>query len=213
MAASLAKRCTVQIAYAIGVAEPVSISIDTHGTGVVSDEVIERAVRDTFDLTPGGIIRGLDLRRPIYRSTSSLGHFGRWRKKTIYLWELTNKVKELVVAINSHSEIIDSTEQMTVKNIDPDKLAALLAYAQDGGRICPQPLKWKELWEMLPDKKRNGDGWNPPLPLILGAWWQTTGLEKMLRLREHIEYATNHGALDRVNDYLRGLLQDQWHTS
>lgn len=92
-----------------------------------------------------------------------------------------------------------------------NKLEALLAYVQEDGRICPQPMQWKKLWEMLPDRQRDGSGWNPPLPLILGAWWEATRLEKMLRLREHIEYAETRGALDRVDDYLRRLHQDQWH--
>ena len=94
-----------------------------------------------------------------------------------------------------------------------NKLEALLAYVQADGRICPQPPQWKKLWEMLPDKKRDEGGWYPPLPLILGAWWETTGLEKMLRLREHIEYAASHGELNKVDDYLRHLFKDQWHTS
>lgn len=94
-----------------------------------------------------------------------------------------------------------------------NKLEALLAYVQEDGRVCPQPPQWKKLWEMLPGKKRDGSGWHPPLPLILGAWWDTSHLEKMLRLREHIEYAASHGALDNVDDYLRRLLADQWHIS
>jgi S-adenosylmethionine synthetase len=77
VAAGLARRCEVQLAYAIGVAEPVSVMIDTFGTGAVPDEALERAVRDVFDLTPRGIIDALELRRPIYRATAAYGHFGR----------------------------------------------------------------------------------------------------------------------------------------
>lgn len=94
-----------------------------------------------------------------------------------------------------------------------NKLEALLAYVQEDGRICPQPPQWKKLWEILPDKQRDGSGWNPPLPLILGSWGETTGTEKMLRLREHIEYAASHGEIDSVDSYLRRLLQSQWHLS
>ena len=79
VAANLAERCTVQLAYAIGVAEPVSVAVDTHRTGTVGDEVIGRAIQDCFDLTPGGIISALNLLRSVYADTSSLGHFGRWR--------------------------------------------------------------------------------------------------------------------------------------
>jgi S-adenosylmethionine synthetase len=95
VAAGLATRCTVQVAYAIGVAEPVSIHVDVHGTGIVSEAAIERVVRQVFDLTPGGIIRDLDLLRPIYTATSSLGHFGRWRDPQQYRWESTERAGEL----------------------------------------------------------------------------------------------------------------------
>jgi S-adenosylmethionine synthetase len=85
VAADAAQRCTVQLAYAIGVAEPVSLRVDTHGTGSVKDVQLENAVRALFDLTPKGIIETLDLRRPIYRDTAAYGHFGRNR----FPWEST----------------------------------------------------------------------------------------------------------------------------
>jgi len=77
VAAGLARRCEVQLAYAIGVVEPVSIMVSTFGTGAVSDETIVEAVRAVFDLTPRGIIEALDLRKPIYSPTAAYGHFGR----------------------------------------------------------------------------------------------------------------------------------------
>ncbi len=77
VAAGLATRCEVQVAYAIGMAEPLSVNVETFGTGVVSDEKINKAIRDCFDLRPGAIIRDLKLRRPIYRQTAAYGHFGR----------------------------------------------------------------------------------------------------------------------------------------
>ncbi len=77
VAAGLAKKCEIQLAYAIGVARPVSVSIDTFGTGVIDDEAIERAVQRVFDFRPAAIIESLDLRRPIYRQTAAYGHFGR----------------------------------------------------------------------------------------------------------------------------------------
>src|SRR5881397_910864 len=76
VAAKLASRCEAQVAYAIGVAQPVSVMIDTFRTGVVPDEAIEDAVRDVFDLTPLGINKALNLRHPIYRATAAYGHFG-----------------------------------------------------------------------------------------------------------------------------------------
>jgi len=95
---------------------------------------------------------------------------------------------------------------------DSEKLAGLLAYIQADGRVCPQPDRWKDLWEMLPAKERVGGGWNPSLPLILGAWWHTSAIEKQLRLREHVEYAAQHGVLDSVDSFLRRLTPEDWHT-
>ncbi|HYD40232.1 MAG TPA: methionine adenosyltransferase domain-containing protein, partial [Anaeromyxobacter sp.] len=93
VAAGLASRCEVQVAYAIGVAEPVSVMVDTFGTGRVADEKIVRAIRAVFDLTPRAIIEGLDLLRPIYRRTAAYGHFGRTEK--VFTWEATDKKEAL----------------------------------------------------------------------------------------------------------------------
>jgi S-adenosylmethionine synthetase len=93
VASGLAKRCEVQLAYAIGVSEPVSVRVDTEGTGRVSDEQICDAVKKVFSLTPRGIIEYLDLRRPIYRKTAAGGHFGR--NDPDFKWEATNKAEEL----------------------------------------------------------------------------------------------------------------------
>ncbi|GAA3627079.1 methionine adenosyltransferase [Lactobacillus hamsteri] len=100
VAAGLAYRCEVQLAYAIGVAHPVSVMIDTAGTGKVDDELLTEAVRHTFDLRPAGIIEMLNLRRPIYEQTAAYGHFGR---TDIDLpWEKTDKVQELTDYVNEH---------------------------------------------------------------------------------------------------------------
>jgi S-adenosylmethionine synthetase len=93
VAAGLADKCEVQLAYAIGVAEPVSIHVDTFGTGKLPNEELVKRIRNTFDLTPAGIIETLDLRRPIYRRTAAYGHFGREEKG--FTWELTDKAEEL----------------------------------------------------------------------------------------------------------------------
>ena len=93
VAAELADRCLVQLAYAIGVAEPVSILIDTFGTGNVDDEKIRDLVRENFTLTPRGIIETLDLRRPIYKKTAAFGHFGR--NEPEFTWERTDKAAAL----------------------------------------------------------------------------------------------------------------------
>jgi S-adenosylmethionine synthetase len=91
VAAGLANRCTVQIAYAIGVVEPVSLMIDTHHTGILHDSVVEDAVSTVFDLTPAGIIQALNLRRPIYAQTAAYGHFGRNLPE--FTWERTDQVE------------------------------------------------------------------------------------------------------------------------
>lgn len=96
VAAGLASRCEVQIAYAIGVARPVSILVETFGTNTVPEADIERAVNEVFDLRPGAIIDALDLRRPIYRKTAAYGHFGRELPE--FTWEKTDKVDELRAA-------------------------------------------------------------------------------------------------------------------
>ena len=93
VAAGLAKECTVQLAYAIGVAEPVSININTNGTGAMAENELEKLVRKHFDLTPKGMIAKLNLRRPIYKKTASYGHFGRSGDE--FTWENTDKVKDL----------------------------------------------------------------------------------------------------------------------
>lgn len=96
VASGLAERCEIQLAYAIGVSEPVSIHVDTEGTGQIPDAEIAELVRKTFPLTPAGIIRHLDLRRPIYRKTASGGHFGRSEPE--FTWEATDKAAALLKA-------------------------------------------------------------------------------------------------------------------
>ena len=93
VAAGLAKRCEVQIAYAIGVANPVSVLIDTFGTGKVDDETLQNAVIKLFDLRPAAIIHNFDLRRPIYRQTAAYGHFGR--NDLDLPWEKTDRAEQL----------------------------------------------------------------------------------------------------------------------
>jgi S-adenosylmethionine synthetase len=93
VAAGLADACEIQLAYAIGVPEPVSVLVDTHGTAKIAEEKLSKIVREVFPLTPSGIIKTLDLRRPIYRKTASGGHFGR--NDPDFTWEKTDKVDEL----------------------------------------------------------------------------------------------------------------------
>ncbi|MEP0200988.1 MAG: methionine adenosyltransferase [Halioglobus sp.] len=97
VAAGLADRCEIQISYAIGVAEPTSISINTFGTGKISDDHIAQLVRDHFDLRPKGLVEMLDLKRPIYRKTAAYGHFGR--EDADFTWEQTDKAEALKAAL------------------------------------------------------------------------------------------------------------------
>jgi S-adenosylmethionine synthetase len=111
VAAGLAARCEAQVAYAIGVADPVSVMVDTFGTGSVPHGAIEDAIRDVFDLTPRGIIKDLNLRNPIYRRTAAYGHFGRAAERgrfvdkelnkevEYFTWEQANRVEELRLAV------------------------------------------------------------------------------------------------------------------
>lgn len=103
VAADLAKTCEVQLAYAIGVAEPVSIAINTFGTGLVSEEDFVAAIREIFDLRPAGIIRMLDLQKPIFRNTAAYGHFGRTDIK--FPWEQTDKVAELKALAEKYNKV------------------------------------------------------------------------------------------------------------
>ncbi len=100
VAAGLADRCEVQLAYAIGVAEPVSVLVETFGTGKISTEKLQALVRANFQLTPKGIIESLKLRRPIYRKTAAYGHFGR--SDADFTWEATNKAATLKEQAKSH---------------------------------------------------------------------------------------------------------------
>jgi S-adenosylmethionine synthetase len=106
VASGLADRCEVQLAYAIGVSDPVSVHVDTDGTGRIDDARICELVREIFPLTPAGIIKYLDLRRPIYRKTASGGHFGR--NEPEFTWEQTNKARELAAAAASEPAVATS---------------------------------------------------------------------------------------------------------
>ena len=97
VAAGLAKKCEVQLAYAIGVAHPVSVMVDTFGTGTVEDAALAEAVKKVFDLRPNAIIRNLDLRKPIYRPLAAYGHMGR--EELGVLWERTDKIEALKAAL------------------------------------------------------------------------------------------------------------------
>ena len=92
-----------------------------------------------------------------------------------------------------------------------ERIEDILSEVQKDNRVCPQPQKWQQLYEMLPNKRRKNIGCEPSFPLILAAWWDTPAILKMERLREHIEWAESQGCLDQVATFLRELSEDQWH--
>jgi hypothetical protein len=87
----------------------------------------------------------------------------------------------------------------------------VLSNASMNGRVCPQPQLWNTLWEMLPERKRVGAGWEPALPLILAGWWASSDEQKRERLASHVRYAAEHGVLEAVADYLDSLAPEQWY--
>lgn len=91
-----------------------------------------------------------------------------------------------------------------------DSVESLLAYCRENERVCPQPYLWHQLWEMLPNRKRDGAHWRPGPPLILGAWHYAPWVHKKFRLAEHVEWAAQQGALESVSRFLRGLHEEDW---
>ena len=89
-------------------------------------------------------------------------------------------------------------------------LASLQEYVRAKQRVCPMPVRWSELWEMLPGRERRGASWEPPPPPIRGEWWSTPSFSKMERLAEHISYAHAHGVLAEVDRFLRALPEGEW---
>jgi S-adenosylmethionine synthetase len=122
VAAKLARRCEVQLAYAIGVAQPVSILVTTFGTGALPDEQLSKLVREKFDCRPGALIRELDLLRPIYRQTAAYGHFGRTEKE--FTWEHTGRKDELADAAKSPAPSVSPASPSSKTGNGAHKVAA-----------------------------------------------------------------------------------------
>ena len=91
-----------------------------------------------------------------------------------------------------------------------DTVESLIAYCRENGRVCPQPVHWNRLWELLPNRRQIGVGWEPALPMIL-AGWSASDQSKMQRLTEHIEWAEQHGVLRTATELLRKLREEDWH--
>lgn len=94
---------------------------------------------------------------------------------------------------------------------EADAKAELIAYCRANDRVCPTPMKWNDLYKLLPDTRRIGNGWEPALPLILGAWHEASDSAKQLRLEEHVAWANDQGAIEVVDGFLRGLDESDWY--
>ena len=104
-----------------------------------------------------------------------------------------------------HADIILGETMVNVLSLD-----SVLDFCRKNRRICPMPPHWSALWDLLPNRTRVGNGWEPPLPLILGAWDDTPAMMKMLRLKVHIEWAESHNSLEPVVRFLYALSEDDW---
>ena len=235
VSARLARRCTVQLAYAIGSPTPVSLGINLHGTGAIAEDVLAAAISSVFDLTPNGVITELELQRPIFASTSSLGHFGRHRDVTKHLWETNPRLDELANAVGTEirrrSQRQPPPGTLHTRPRDPVHDARQKRRAPTGGeegsqdresvdqrqkRICgaiagkgvPRPRQWDLLWRIL-ERYPDARGERPPMPLILRAH-SAPSERKLARLEEQIRWAADHGALDRVEDFFQKLSSEDW---
>ena len=91
-------------------------------------------------------------------------------------------------------------------------LADLMTEASKDGRVCPQPMVWNQLWGLLPYRRRVGAGWEPPLPLILAAWWEASDSDKRSRFHSHLRWACEHGAIEPVAALMSTMTPEDWHT-
>jgi len=91
-------------------------------------------------------------------------------------------------------------------------LDEMIAEGSKDGRVCPQPMVWNRLWELLPNRRRLGAGWELPLPLILAAWWEASDSEKRSRFHSHLRWASEHGAAAAVAHLLSSMKPEDWHT-
>jgi hypothetical protein len=92
-----------------------------------------------------------------------------------------------------------------------NQIEAVEALVKSNDRVCPLPEKWNALWQLLPNRKRKGNSWEPSPPLILAAWHHSSNLEKMLRLKDHLKWAEKHNALEEIEEYLQTLTEEDWH--
>ena len=134
VAAGLASKCQVQLAYAIGVAHPVSVLIETFGTGTVADTKLEEAVEKVFDLRPTAIIRDLDLRRPIYRQLAAYGHMGR--EELGVAWEKCDRVRRSAPRCNPRAQENTVSRRVPPRTRDPQTVNKVVNSPRRKGRVC-----------------------------------------------------------------------------
>lgn len=153
-------------------------------------------------------IEAVDLRRQLGLAIQNLQFAAR--SKGIKLGPVSaNQVLEMA----ERGELEEIADAVAAVRAVMNGLNALLSYVTEERRICPQPQVWRRLFDLLPDKRRAGNGWEPPLPLILAAWDHTSDLEKRERFLLHIRWAADHGALEQVNLFIKAMPPDQWHCS
>lgn len=92
-----------------------------------------------------------------------------------------------------------------------ETVESVLDYCRKNGRVCPMPQRWNELYQILPDRQPKGTGWEPALPLILAGWWASSDHEKQERLELHVRWAQDHGAFERIANFLHSLPEHDWH--
>jgi hypothetical protein len=91
-------------------------------------------------------------------------------------------------------------------------LEELMTESRKDKRVCPQPRIWNEIWERLPNRRRMGVGWEPPAPLILAAWWETSDADKRDRFHSHLRWTAEHGAIGEIGDLIFKMQPQDWHT-
>ena len=237
--ARLARTCLVQLAYVIGQAEPVSLLVDTGGSGIVPDPILSKALREVFDLTPAGIIRELDLRRPIYAATAFGGHFGKTRDPAIHRWETNPKTRDVVDAVTTELRARTRPGAATQTPAAPPRSTTqddLFPAAEPNPPPSPEISRPAERarealaevenliaqrglvcpkphsWAALDQLLRvfqTSEEQRPPLPLILGAW-SSTDYDKRSRLIEQLHWARDNGCLLEAAGFLLALPTFLW---
>lgn len=145
----------------------------------------------------------------------------RWRlRMAVQNLQFAARSKGIELGPISGQRILEMAERGELKEVAAavagvravlDPLSALLAYVDEEPRVCPKPQIWNRLFDLLPEKRRVGNGWEPPLPLILAAWENTSDLEKRERFHLHIRWAADHGAFDQINQFVRAMPPEHWH--